>query len=380
MVGFRRSVFGRLLVSATLLSGAAYAQTTGNGDLIGYVVEDGTPVTSIYCPTASNELRERNGYMYCNFFGIYTGEVGVGCDDRTSWIYSSSGGSWTRDCGSWDCVTATLYDDLSDDSDSKLFIGCENSLGLTATQVDALYITATGGDGEDPTGTTSESDRDNGPTTTDADGNDDDNNNNDDDGSPDVATIVGAVVGSVVGVALIIGAFFIGYRMGKKKGGDPNAAAKGKGGFGRPSIVWTRQDDPTQTQSVPLQQDKTATPTTIPVSSVSPPVGTYPGGYAMMTPQQQQQMQQQPQQGYGMPHNPHHSMQPPPQGYSPQPQQMQQGYPPQVPQEYGSHTATPPPHSELGVGPEHQGFATSDAHPHSYEMYSSPAPPNQGPR
>jgi hypothetical protein len=43
MVGFRRSVFGRLLVSATLLSGAAYAQTTDNGDLIGYVVEDGTP-------------------------------------------------------------------------------------------------------------------------------------------------------------------------------------------------------------------------------------------------------------------------------------------------------------------------------------------------
>lgn len=229
-------------------------------------------------------------------------------------------------------------------------------------------------DGEETSATTSE-DLETGATTTGTDNDPTESSDppSDDDDSPDVATIVGAVVGSVVGVALIIGAFFIGYRMGKKKGGDPNAAAgKGKG-FGRPSIVWTRQDDPTQTQSVPLQQEKTSTPTTMPVSTASPPV-SYPG-YTMMAAPQQQQMQQ----GYMMPQQ-HQQMpmQPPPQGYSPQPQQMQQGYPPQVPQEYAQTTS--PPHSELGVGPEHQGFATSDAHPHSYEMYSSPAtsqPPRQ---
>ncbi|CAM1503125.1 Fc.00g079010.m01.CDS01 [Cosmosporella sp. VM-42] len=238
-MGFSRVKAVRLFLAISVFIRWASSQTTVAPDVVGFVVEEGSPITTLSCGGDAGGLvvNTYSDFLFCDFPS--ESRVGTACDGNGNVLYNTVIQDGETDFVCRDtCITVTVVEDWPDNGKTRSMVDCMSIIGLE-TAVDTVFRNKptdlpsdfTESDFEASStdsrtlSTASESEA---VSTTTGDSSNE-NNNDGGGGGTNTGLIVGAALGSVAGVALIVAAIFVGIRIGRRKAESSEAGGQSQG-------------------------------------------------------------------------------------------------------------------------------------------------------
>ncbi|EXA53650.1 hypothetical protein FOVG_01385 [Fusarium oxysporum f. sp. pisi HDV247] len=235
-----------------LPSGFTEAVSTALDDsstVLGFVVEEGSPITTISCPN-DWVVHTHSKFLFCDY-PVRSIAIGTACDSEGNQLYTVIQGSEaTYTCYQSPCISVTVVEDWADGGATYTVFDCMDSIGLH-TPVSTLYQNK-------PTDLPSGFTESEAPVSTiDSEPWNRPNEEGDDkreDGGPSVGVIVGTALASVV---LIIAAIFLGIRIRRKRAESRESGSQPQGSKGsgeglrslpRPTVSVSRSHRPKEAE------------------------------------------------------------------------------------------------------------------------------------